>query len=232
MAKKKNYLSNAELREEILNCITNGYEKALENGFDPTLPLSDCGNSDSDSEEKEEAEDKTLKIGYYFDSEDEEVIEKYNLAIKNGYMPERSYWIRKAREYDKEIIDELVKNGDMTQEDAITLDLQMRKPVVSDKLAKMFQLIVENIARSFYWSNPDDGEDCKANAILDLCSCFWKYEPVDVNGRPYSAFAFCSQIAYFGIAGAHRILHPKKYNGTISLSCLDENGKPFELYNI
>ena len=93
-------------------------------------------------------------------------------------------------------------------------------------------IIVENISRSFYWSNPDDGLDCKANAVLDLCSCFWKYEPVDVNGRPYSAFAFCSQIAYFGIAGAHRILHPKKYNGTISISCLDENGKPFDLYNI
>ena len=27
MSKKKNYLSNAELREEILKCITDGYEK-------------------------------------------------------------------------------------------------------------------------------------------------------------------------------------------------------------
>ena len=151
--------------------------------------------------------------------------EKYELALKNGYMPERSYWIRKVREYEKDDADGVVHPND-------ELKLQMAKPIVSDRLANMFQLIVENIARSFYWANPDDGEDCKANAILDLCSCFWKYEPVDVNGRPYSAFAFCSQIAYFGIAGAHRILHPKKYNGTISISCLDENGKPFELYNL
>ena len=231
MAKKKNYLSNADLREEILKCITDGYEKAVSYGFNPTLPPFDEGNSDSESE-VEETEIKTLQIGYLFNSDDKELKEKYDLALKNGYMPERSYWIRKVREYDKEVIDELIQSGKMSREQAIILDRQMTKPVVSDKLARMFQLIVENIARSFYWANPDDGEDCKANAILDLCSCFWKYEPVDVNGRPYSAFAFCSQIAYFGIAGAHRILHPKKYNGTISISCLDENGRPFELYNL
>ena len=49
--------------------------------------------------------------------------------------------------------------------------------IVSDNLAKMFQLIVENVSRSFYWSNPDDGDDCKANAIFELCKNFWKYEP-------------------------------------------------------
>ena len=227
MSKKKNYLSNAELREEILNCISDGYNKALSYGFDPTLPYYDEGSSDS-----EEDNSKTIKIGYFFDSDDEELVEKYNLAIKNGYNPERSYWIRRVREFDKADPEELISLGECTREELQQLKLQMKKPVVSDKLARMFQLIVENIARSFYWSNPDDGEDCKANAILDLCSCFWKYEPVDVNGRPYSAFAFCSQIAYFGIAGAHRILHPKKYNGTISISCLDENGRPFDLYNL
>lgn len=227
MAKKKNYLSNAELRDEILKCITEGYEKALSYGFDSTLPVFVSDDSDEDMEEI-----TTLQIGFDFTSNNDELIDKYNLAIKNGYNPGRSYWIRMVREYDKNVIDERVKRGEMSKEDAIKLDLQMQKPLVSDRLAKMFQLIVENIARSFYWSNPDDGQDCKANAILDLCSNFWKYEPIDLNGRNNSAFAFCSQIAYFGIAGAHRILHPKKYNGTISISCLDENGKPFDLYNL
>lgn len=227
MAKKKNYLSNAELRDEILKCITEGYEKALSYGFDSTLPVFVSDDSDEDTEEI-----TTLQIGFDFTSDNDELIDKYNLAIKNGYNPGRSYWIRMVREYDKNVIDEKVKSGKMSKEDAIKLDLQMQKPLVSDRLAKMFQLIVENIARSFYWSNPDDGQDCKANAILDLCSNFWKYEPIDLNGRNNSAFAFCSQIAYFGIAGAHRILHPKKYNGTISISCLDENGKPFDLYNL
>ena len=227
MVKKKNYLSNNELKEEILNCITAGYNKAVKNGFDSTLPVYDDGNSESDVDYN----DKTIKLGYIFNSDDNEVIEKYNMAIKNGYVPERSYWIRLVREFDKlneDEINRLISSGEYNE----SIKLQMAKPIVSDKLAYMFQLIVENIARSFYWSNPDDGLDCKANAILDLCSNFWKYEPVDINGRPYSAFAFCSQIAYFGIAGAHRILHPKKYNGTISLSCLDDNGKTFELYNI
>lgn len=227
MSKKKNYLSNAELREEILKCITDGYNEALSCGFDPTLPPYDNGSSDSDEDDS-----KILQIGYRFNSKDEELKEKYELALKNGYFPQRSYWIRKVREFEKEDVEELIRSGELTPEEANLLELQMRKPVVSDKLARMFQLIVDNIARSFYWSNPDDGQDCKANAVLDLCSCFWKYEPVDVNGRPYSAFAFCSQIAYFGIAGAHRILHPKKYNGTISISCLDENGKTFDLYNL
>jgi len=229
MAKKKNYLSNAELREEILKCITDGYNLAVECGFDTTLPIYGSDNSDSDLSYDD---DGTIKIGYFFDSNNQDLQSKYELALKNGYMPERSNWIRQVREYNQEKIDEAVNSGKMTKEEAEILKLQMRKPIVSDKLARMFQLIVENIARSFYWSNPDDGLDCKANALLDLCSCFWKYEPVDGNGKSYSAFAFCSQIAYFGIAGAHRILHPKKYNGTISISCLDENGRPYDLYNL
>jgi len=229
MSKKKNYLSNVELREEILKCITDGYEHAISCGFNSQLPIYDEGSSES---EVEEDNNKFLNIGYLFESDDVELKDKYDLAIKNGYVPERSYWIRRVREFEKMDVDQLVKEGKLTREEASKLEEQLRKPVVSDKLARMFQLMVENIARSFYWSNPDDGEDCKANAVLDLCSCFWKYEPVDVNGRPNSAFAFCSQIAYFGIAGAHRILHPKKYNGTISISCLDDNGRPFELYNL
>ena len=99
--------------------------------------------------------------------------------------------------------------------------------IVSDKLARMFQLIVDNVARSFYWANPDDGEDCKANAVYELCKNFWKYEPENGN-----AFAFCSQIAYFGIAGTWRILKPKKYDGTISLTCFDVHNNNFEMYNI
>ena len=97
MAKKKNYLNNSELKEEILNCITTGYNKAVKNGFDSTLPVYDDGSSESDVNDN----DKTLKLGYIFNSNDEEVIEKYNMAIKNGYIPERSYWIRLVREFDK-----------------------------------------------------------------------------------------------------------------------------------
>ena len=51
MAKKKNYLSNAELRDEILKCITDGYEKAVSNGFDSTLPVWAYSESDSDYED-------------------------------------------------------------------------------------------------------------------------------------------------------------------------------------
>lgn len=99
--------------------------------------------------------------------------------------------------------------------------------VVSDKLGRMFLNIVDNVARSFYWENPDDGDDCKANAVFDLCKNFWKYEPSNGN-----AFAFCTQIAYFGIAGGRRILYPKKYEGTVSITCLDDNGKKFDMYNL
>lgn len=99
--------------------------------------------------------------------------------------------------------------------------------IVSEKLGRMFQLLVDNVARSFYWENPEDGLDCKSNALLDLCSNFWKYDPKNGN-----AFAFCTQVAYFGLAGAWRILKPKKYEGTISFTCLDSNGKSFDIYNI
>ena len=99
--------------------------------------------------------------------------------------------------------------------------------IASEKLGRMFQLLVDNVARSFYWDNPEDGNDCKANALLDLCSNFWKYNPENGN-----AFAFCTQIAYFGLAGAWRVLNPKKYDGTISFTCLDSNGKSFDIYNL
>ena len=46
--------------------------------------------------------------------------------------------------------------------------------VVSDKLARMFQLIVENVSRSFYWANPDAGEDCKATAVFPKASAATK----------------------------------------------------------
>ena len=206
MAKKKNYLDSEELKQEILKCITKGYDHAVSFGFDSTVKP--------------------------FESNDPEEIKKHNKLLELGYMPERSQWIKDLKVYDKNKVKSLVNCGDLSSEEALKLEKQMEKPVASDKLAKMFQLIVENVSRSFYWANPDDGFDCKANAILDLCSNFWKFEPVDSKGKSYNAFAFCTQIAYFGIAGAHRILHPKKYMGTISMSCLDENGKTFDLYNI
>ena len=101
--------------------------------------------------------------------------------------------------------------------------------VASDKLGEMFILIVNNVARSFYWANPDDGQDCISTALYDMCKNFWKFEPVDANGKPFNAFAFCSQMAYFGLAGAWRVLYPKKYDGTVSLTCLDENGKHYDM---
>lgn len=105
--------------------------------------------------------------------------------------------------------------------------------IASERLGKMFKLIVDNQARSFFWVNPDDGEDCKANALMDLCANFWKFEPVNKKtGESFSAFAFCSQIAYFGIAGAKRILYPKKYDGTVSLTCVDDSGNNYDMYNL
>ena len=78
MSKKKNYLSNAELKEEILKCITDGYEKAVSYGFNSTLPPYDEGNSES---EVEEDNDKILKIGYLFESDDDELKEKYSPEV-------------------------------------------------------------------------------------------------------------------------------------------------------
>lgn len=205
--KKKNYLNNDELKEEILTCIEKGYKNAISNGY--------------------------ISETIIFNSDDQEEMKHYNEALLLGYIPERSAWIDGVREFDKWDIKKLISENKLTKEKADTLSLQFRKPIVSHKLGLMFQKIVDNVARSFYWSNEDDGEDCKANAIFDLCSNFWKFEPASPStGKPLNAFAFCTQIAYFGIAGAHRILHPKKYDGTISMSCLDENGKSFDIYNL
>ena len=199
---KKNYLNNEELKSEILKCITDGYNKAVSYGFKPDMQTSTIDVSDIQS------------------------------ALELGYMPERSIWVQEIRQFKPDDIKKQIKDGIITPEDGNIIIKQMAKPIASDKLGKMFQLIVDNVSRSFFWANPDDGLDCRANALLDLCAGFWKFEPVDTNGKPNNAFAFCTQIAYFGIAGAHRILHPKKYSGTISISCLDDNGKSFEFYSI
>ena len=205
--KKKNYLSNDELKEEILMCIEKGYENAISNGYVSNI--------------------------IEFHSDDPEKIKHYNEALSLGYIPERTEWINKIREFEKYDIDKYISKNKITKEQYDILSIQLMKPVVTTKLGMMFQKIVDNVARSFYWENPDDGEDCKANAVFDLCSNFWKFEPASPStGKPLNAFAFCTQIAYFGIAGAHRILHPKKYDGTISISCLDENGKTFDIYNL
>lgn len=199
---KKNYLNNEELKSEILKCITDGYNKAVSYGFKPDMQTSTIDVPDIQS------------------------------SLELGYMPERSIWVQEIRQFKPDDIKKQIKDGIITPEDGNIIIKQMAKPIASDKLGKMFQLIVDNVSRSFFWANPDDGLDCRANALLDLCAGFWKFEPVDTNGKPNNAFAFCTQIAYFGIAGAHRILHPKKYSGTVSISCLDDNGKSFEFYSI
>ena len=199
--KKKNYLSNDELKEEILMCIEKGYENAISNGYVSNI--------------------------IEFHSDDPEKIKHYNEALSLGYIPERTEWINKIREFEKYDIDKYISKNKITKEQYDILSIQLSKPVVTAKLGMMFQKIVDNVARSFYWENPDDGEDCKANAVLELCKNFWKYEPENGN-----AFAFCSQIAYFGIAGTWRILRPKKYSGTISLTCFDVNNNNFDMYTI
>lgn len=205
MAKNKNYLNNEDLKAELLNCINQGYDKAVSNGFIPDQnEVNELIKSVSDMEN----------------------------AVELGYNPERSVWIQHIRSFDTKKINEIVASKELNDNEINALKKQMVKPIVSNKLGEMFQLIVKNVSKSFFWVNPDDGQDCCANALLDLCSNFWKFEPVDSNGKANNAFAFCTQIAYFGIAGAHRILHPKKYNGTVSISCLDDNGNSFDFYSI
>ena len=84
----------------------------------------------------------------------------------------------------------------------------------------------DNVSRSFYWANPDDGEDCKANAVYELCKNFWKYEPENGN-----AFAFCSDSIFWNCWNMANI-KTKKYDGTISLTCFDVNNNNFDIYNI
>lgn len=202
---KKNYLNNEDLKMEILKCINEGYEKAVALGYTPN------------QKELEEIKNNISNI---------------ESAINLGYNPERSVWIQELRSFDTKKLNERIQKGELTKEDAELLTKQLERPIVSNTLGEMFQLIVKNVSKSFFWANPDDGQDCCANALLDLCSNFWKFEPSDSNGKANNAFAFCTQIAYFGIAGAHRILHPKKYNGTVSISCLDDNGNSFDFYSI
>jgi 5-methylcytosine-specific restriction endonuclease McrA len=68
---------------------------------------------------------------------------------------------------------------------------------------RMFQQIVECVSKHYHWENSNEYEICKSNAISELCENFWKYDPYDSkNGN---AVTFCSQIAFFGFAGAWRI---------------------------
>ena len=115
-----------------------------------------------------------------------------------------------------------INNDELTEE--LIKSKQLGK--VTDKLSKMFIDLANHQADALHYENPDDKKDCIANALFDLCNNYWKYDPEKGN-----AFSLMSNICYFGLCGAWRMLYPKKTKGTIRLTFIDDNGnreKTFE----
>lgn len=98
--------------------------------------------------------------------------------------------------------------------------------VVSDKLAKMFMLLVSRVNRINRFTHPDEYKDYEQYALLSLLLMYKSYDPT--KG---SAFAFFTQQAIFGIAGGYKKMHLPKYNGTVRLSYNDDNNNNKDMFN-
>jgi hypothetical protein len=73
---------------------------------------------------------------------------------------------------------------------------------VTNKLAKMFQLMIDRMSLKFSYKDPKDREDCKSEAMLRLLLYYHNYTPE----KSKNAFAYMSQIIKNGMGFGWGIL--------------------------
>lgn len=112
-----------------------------------------------------------------------------------------------------------VKNSELRSEIIISLEKKQLTP----KAVKMLMLIAHRSNYKLPYTDPMDKEDCIGFAILDLLKYRDRYDPVKYD----NPFSYYTQIAKNGFAKGRGKLHPKKYDGTVSMhssSNVDSDG--------
>ena len=94
------------------------------------------------------------------------------------------------------------------------------------KAVKMLMLLSVRAQHKLKYANPQDKEDCLAFAQMDLMKYWKSFNPEKTK----NAFAYFTSICIHGYAKGWHKLHPKKYDGTISLN--SSNGEGDGIYSI
>lgn len=94
---------------------------------------------------------------------------------------------------------------------------EIKKSKVNDELTpkalEFLMLLANKCSTKLSYKNPQDKEDCIAFAYMDLYKYWRNFNP----DKSENAFAYFTEIAKRGFAKGWNKLHPKKYNGTVSI---------------
>lgn len=118
------------------------------------------------------------------------------------------------------------KSGDYYVSNPVLYE-EIVKSKKADELTKdavsMIILLVLNLSKKLYYSNPDDRDDCISSAIMD-CILYWRgFDPKKGN----NPFAYFTSIATNGMAKNWRAMGKTKFPDSIVTS-LDQD-KVFSL---
>lgn len=98
--------------------------------------------------------------------------------------------------------------------------------VLTSETIKMFQMIVNGMAKTHSYRDIEDREDCISSGMEDLVKYWNRFDPAKSD----NPFAFISQIAHNGMKKGWKKIHPPKSIKTIPFSRIakEENSS----YNI
>ena len=113
-----------------------------------------------------------------------------------------------------------IKNKDLYAQIVIS----KREDKLTQEAEQMLILLAEKASRRLSYANEEDRKDCIAFAHMDLLKYWRGFNPIYTN-----AFAYFTEIAKKGFAKGWNKIHPKRYQGTISL---DGHGSTSAIYSI
>lgn len=112
----------------------------------------------------------------------------------------------KAKPKDKKVY---LKNKDLYNE----IIKSKEQDELTPRAQEMFILLTNKVSLKMKYRDPQDREDCISSAYLDLIRYWRAFNPE----KSTNAFAYYTEIIKKGFAKGWNALHPKKYQGTLSI---------------
>jgi hypothetical protein len=106
---------------------------------------------------------------------------------------------------NRDLLEEIIKSQELGE--------------LTPKALKMLMLLADRSSNKLTYRNPEDKHDCVACAYMDLYRYWRSFNPE----KSTNAFAYFTEISKRGFAKGWNKLHPKKYQGTVSIQG-SENG--------
>lgn len=91
------------------------------------------------------------------------------------------------------------------------LNISREQDKLTDNAVQMFMIMTERLAKNKTWPYPEEKEDCKQSAMLDVCLYWRSFDPSkSENPNP---FAYFTSLIANGITKGWHKLHPKAKKG-------------------